>query len=80
MLGVGQLVLTADETLDITPTTLVNLSLIHIENVTGDSEISLADATVVEGDGLDTINLTRLNESALLKYQQRLEVIPSFQS
>ena len=59
LLGVGQLVLTADETLDITPTTLVNLSLIHIENVTGDSEISLADATVVEGDGLEfTINLT----------------------
>ena len=59
LLGTGQLILSADETIDVSPAELVNLSLLHIENVTGDAEISLFDSRVIEGDGtVFTINLT----------------------
>ena len=59
LLGTGQLILSADETIDVSPAELVNLSLLHIENVTGDTEISLFDSRVIEGDGTEfTINLT----------------------
>ena len=53
------MILSADETIDVSPTELVNLSLIHIENVSEDTEVSLFDSTVIEGDGTQfTINLT----------------------
>ena len=53
LLGTGQLILSADETIDVSPAELVNLSLLHIENITGDTEISLLDSKVIEGDGTE---------------------------
>ena len=49
-LGTGEVVLTLDEIIDVSPSSLVNLSFAHIENVTGDVSLVLSGATVNDTD------------------------------
>ena len=61
--GTGILIIEASETIDITPSSNVDVSRLHVSNATGNSDVSLAGQTVNELDNLlITITMSETTE------------------
>ena len=64
----GRLIITCSETVDVTPASLVDLSLMYIADLTGDQAVPLTGATVVNSadDPVLTLTLTEAQRAAAI--------------